>query len=184
MKIEDEIVNCINEKCSQLQPIPSEVNYFKLLESPQKFNINLNDLKKKYYKIQNAYHPDKLISMDDKLKAIFENSSMVINQAYDNLKEPLKRAEYMLRLQGKELKEEESIENQQILFNIMELNERLEDSQDKNETETIVLEVKEHLKDLETKLNIAFDNNDIKAAYDLVLEYRYYFKCLKRAKHL
>jgi molecular chaperone HscB len=75
-------------------------NYFVLLGLPESFDIHLSELERVYFAKQRDFHPDRQIGKNDaeKQKAIF--ASMDINTAYQALKDPLKRAQHLLDLQG------------------------------------------------------------------------------------
>lgn len=64
-----------------------KVDYFELLNIPRSFEVDQNLLNQNYFKLQQQYHPDK--TRDNGLK------SAEVNEAYNTLKNRLKRAEYM-----------------------------------------------------------------------------------------
>lgn len=76
------------------------LSYFEILSITPTFDIGLVALEAEYFKVQRQYHPDKFVakSSDEKMAAL--QKSMDINHAYETLKKPLKRAQYLLQLQG------------------------------------------------------------------------------------
>ena len=62
------------------------------------FNIDLNKLQKSYRIIQAEIHPDKFVSASQ----IEKNQSLIksteINDAYQTLKNPIKRARYLIKI--------------------------------------------------------------------------------------
>ncbi len=84
------------------------LNYFALFNLELSFNVNLNQLKSKYFALQQQFHPDCLL---DQLKSnqfnanelnqltqLIEILSTYINEAYNILKQPLLRAIALLQL--------------------------------------------------------------------------------------
>jgi len=49
--------------------------------------------------LQQEFHPDRFASKGDVDKRLAVQTASLINQAYDTLKSPLKRAQYLLELQ-------------------------------------------------------------------------------------
>ena len=64
-------------------------DYFDLFGISRKFDINIEELNRRYIELQMEYHPD--ITGNDA-------DSAVVNCAYNTLLDPLKRAEYMLNV--------------------------------------------------------------------------------------
>ena len=70
-----------------------QTDFFELLQIPRLFEVDSKLLNDNYFRLQREYHPDK--THDNGAK------SALLNDAYKTLKNPLKRAEYMV---GKDLK--------------------------------------------------------------------------------
>ena len=74
-------------------------NFFDLFSLPTDFSIDLDTLEKKYFEFQKKFHPDKYGDKSgDKSDEI--EQSIAINEAYEVLSNPLKRAAHILRLNG------------------------------------------------------------------------------------
>lgn len=74
-------------------------NFFDLFSLPTNFSIDLDTLEKKYFEFQKKFHPDKFNDKSgDKSDEI--EQSIAINEAYEVLSNPLKRAAHILRLNG------------------------------------------------------------------------------------
>ncbi|HXK00666.1 MAG TPA: Fe-S protein assembly co-chaperone HscB [Buchnera sp. (in: enterobacteria)] len=76
------------------------MNYFKLFNLPQKFDIQVKVLSKKFHQLQRKFHPDLFNHYAKSIKIKMLNSSIMVNQAYRTLRDPLSRAEYLLFLNG------------------------------------------------------------------------------------
>lgn len=73
-------------------------NHFELFGLPASFEIDLSLLDTAYRKIQSQVHPDKYASGTDAEKRIAMQWTTRANEAYQTLKKPLKRAEYLCEL--------------------------------------------------------------------------------------
>ncbi len=99
-----------------------KLNHFQRFNLPTSFQINLSELESKYLKLQQQFHPDIAV---DQTKA--EINSILINQSYQILKTPLKRAIYLLQLQNINIDSEECIikPSQENLVLVMEIREEI-----------------------------------------------------------
>ncbi len=101
------------------------MDYFYLINIPASFDIDLGTLEIEYFKAQRQYHPDKFVgkSADKRNEAL--HKSMDINEAYDVLKNPLKRAQHLLERQGIIVgTDADTVKpNNDVLMEIMELRE-------------------------------------------------------------
>jgi len=73
-------------------------NYFEIFNFPVRFNIDLNKLQKSYRIIQSKIHPDKFVSASEIEKKQSLMKSTEINDAYQTLKNPIKRANYLIKI--------------------------------------------------------------------------------------
>ena len=75
-------------------------NYFELFGLPNQFHIDLNALSERYRELQRVTHPDRYANASDQEKRIAMQGATLINEAFQTLKNPLQRAQYMLSLKG------------------------------------------------------------------------------------
>jgi len=91
--------------CGKVQP-PVPVDYFTFFGFPRKLNLDTAALEKEFYALSRRLHPDLFAQTNtDERTWSLEQSSM-LNDAYRTLKDPIKRTEYLLRLEGIELEEQ------------------------------------------------------------------------------
>ncbi len=119
-----------------------KLNHFQKFDLESSFQINLPELEKKYLQLQQQFHPD---TAADQTEA--EINSILVNQAYKILKNPIKRAIYLLQLQNINIDSEEceikpSQENLVLIIGIRE--EILESENDSIKIE----EIKQNIKKL------------------------------------
>jgi molecular chaperone HscB len=91
--------------CGKVQP-PVPVDYFTFFGFPRKLNLDTADLEKEFYALSRRLHPDVFGQADERERSWSLEQSSMLNDAYRTLKDPIKRTEYLLRLEGIELEEQ------------------------------------------------------------------------------
>jgi len=91
--------------CGKVQP-PVPVDYFTFFGLPRKLNIEVPVLEKEFYQLSRKLHPDLFSRADKREQEWSLEQSSQLNDAYRTLKDPIKRTEYLLRLEGVELEEQ------------------------------------------------------------------------------
>jgi molecular chaperone HscB len=91
--------------CGKVQP-PVPVDYFAFFGLPRKLNIDVTRLEKEFYQLSRKLHPDLYSGADSREQEWSLEQSSQLNDAYRTLKDPIKRTEYLLRLEGVELEEQ------------------------------------------------------------------------------
>ena len=91
--------------CGKVQP-PVPVDYFTFFGFPRKLNLDTSELEKEFYALSRRLHPDVFGQADDRERTWSLEQSSMLNDAYRTLKDPIKRTEYLLRLEGVELGEQ------------------------------------------------------------------------------
>ena len=104
------------------------LNYFQLFNIEASFDVDIQELSSSYQTLQKTVHPDKFAHSSEQEQRIAVQKSAQINDAYQTLKNPLRRAEYMLVQRGVEMpNEQHSFQDTSFLMRQMELREMLED---------------------------------------------------------
>src|SRR5437588_11432730 len=91
--------------CGKVQP-PVPVDYFTFFGFPRKLNLDTAALEKEFYALSRHLHPDMSAQANRQERAWSLEQSSLLNDAYRTLKDPVKRTEYLLRLEGVELEEQ------------------------------------------------------------------------------
>ncbi len=103
-------------------------NYFELFGLPVNFQLDEKALHASHLKLQSAYHPDRFINATDQEKRIAVQKAAWVNEAYEVLKNPVKRARYMLEVGGLELNDDaETTSDAAFLVEQIELREELDE---------------------------------------------------------
>ena len=91
--------------CGKVQP-PAPVDYFTFFGLPRKLNLDTAGLEKEFYELSRRLHPDVYARADSREQHWSLEKSSQLNDAYRTLKDPIRRTEYLLRLEGVELEEQ------------------------------------------------------------------------------
>jgi molecular chaperone HscB len=93
------------KSCGKVQP-PIPVDYFSFFGLPRKLNVDVALLQREFYELSRKLHPDLNARADSREQEWSLEQSSQLNDAYRTLKDPIKRTEYVLRLEGVELEEQ------------------------------------------------------------------------------
>ena len=116
------------------------VNYFQLFGLQVDFTVELANLSTIYQTLQKQAHPDRFAHASSQEQLIAVQKSTEINDAYQTIKSPLLRAQYILTLRGVDMPSEQaSFGDVSFLMRQMELRELLEDIKSANDTEAAIL---------------------------------------------
>jgi molecular chaperone HscB len=81
-------------------PVESGKNYFELFDLPVTFDIDTDDLSVRYRELQRRVHPDKFASGSDQERRVSMQMTTLVNEAFQTLRDSVKRARYLLGLKG------------------------------------------------------------------------------------
>jgi molecular chaperone HscB len=100
------------ESCGKVQP-PAPSNYFVFFGLPLKLNVDVAALEKDFYALSRKLHPDLNAGTDSQEEEWSLEQSSMLNDAYRTLKDPIKRTQYLLHLEGVELEEQSKAATEQ-----------------------------------------------------------------------
>ncbi|HFT1959924.1 co-chaperone HscB [Enterobacter ludwigii] len=104
------------------------MDYFTLFGLPAQYPIDLQALTIRFQDLQRQYHPDKFASGTQSEQLAAVSQSATINQAWQTLRHPLSRAEYLLSLHGFDLaSEQHTVRDTAFLMEQLELREELDE---------------------------------------------------------
>jgi len=161
--------------CGKVQP-PVPVNYFTFFGFPRKLNLDPAELEKEFYALSRRLHPDLFAQANAEERSWSLEQSSMLNDAYRTLKDPIKRTEYLLRLEGVELEEQSKQATEKaratgelkkqvvppgLLEEVFELNMHLEELRNQKEIgendPALLEEIREAKISLEEKYDALFD---------------------------
>jgi molecular chaperone HscB len=129
------------ESCGKVQP-PAPVDYFTFFGLSRKLNLDVTALEKDFYELSRKLHPDLNARASSREQEWSLQQSSLLNDAHRTLRDPIKRTQYLLRLEGVELEEQSKSATEQarssgqlkkqivppdLLEEVFELNMQLED---------------------------------------------------------
>lgn len=98
--------------CGKVQP-PAPVDYFTFFGLPPKLNIDVPAMEKDFYEFSRKLHPDLSARASSQEQQWSLEQSSLLNDAYRTLRDPIKRTQYLLRLEGVELEEQSKMATEQ-----------------------------------------------------------------------
>jgi molecular chaperone HscB len=145
------------------------------------FAINLRALRNEFLRLQAKAHPD-MHSGDAKNRA--EGLSMLINEAYKTLQDPLRRAQYLLSLRGIDVAEDETakVEDPELLMEVLEMREAIEAVEEEGELVPLKEDNDVKIEDSTKVLDEAFKNDDLELAKAETVRLRYWVN-IKESLH-
>jgi molecular chaperone HscB len=100
------------EACGKVQP-PAPVDYFSFFGLPRRLNLDIAALEKDFYELSRKLHPDLNARAGSQEQEWSLQQSSLLNDAHRTLKDPIKRTEYLLKLEGVELEEQSKTATEQ-----------------------------------------------------------------------
>ena len=90
--------------------------HFALFELQPGFNLDLDQLAVRYRELARGVHPDRFADASEREQRLALEQSASLNEAYQTLKSPAKRARYLLALKGGELPLEVTVHDPEFLI--------------------------------------------------------------------
>ena len=120
--------------CSKIQPPPGG-DFFQVFGLERRFSVDLPTLEHEFHRLSRKVHPDRFARAGENERQWSLADTALLNDAYRTLKDPLHRTEYLLKLEGAEIGEEESGKDRKdpsrvpadLLEEVFELNMQLEE---------------------------------------------------------
>jgi molecular chaperone HscB len=86
--------------CGKVQPLPARINYFEVFGLPRKLKLDAGSLEREFYRLSRRLHPDMFARASQREQEWSLANSSLLNDAYRTLKDPIRRTEYLLMLEG------------------------------------------------------------------------------------
>ncbi len=114
------------DRCVKVQPLSKESDYFTCFGLPRLLTVDPDALETKFYELSRAFHPDFFQRKTDAEQAISLGNSALLNTAYRTLKDPVRRAEYLVQLEAGSAKDIRTSPPADLFEEILELQEDLD----------------------------------------------------------
>lgn len=153
-----------------------------------RYQLDTQALSLRFQDLQRQYHPDKFASGSQAEQLAAVQQSATINQAWQTLRHPLMRAEYLLSLHGFDLaSEQHTVRDTAFLMEQLELREELdeiEQAKDEARLESFIKRVKKMFDTRHQLMVEQLDNETWDAAADTVRKLRFLDKLRSSAEQL
>jgi len=159
-------------------------DYFRLFDLPPGFALDISRLEQAYRTLQSQVHPDTVAHLSGVEQRLAMQYSTRVNEAYQTLRNPLRRGRYLLSLRGVDTQEETNTA-MPLDFLVTQMNWREEiaaarDSASTDALDAIEQRCREETRTLESQLEIALDESaDNLLAAGLVRKLRFMEKLLE-----
>jgi molecular chaperone HscB len=112
--------------CNSLQaPTP---DYYRFLGLERRLSLDREELQKRFYSLSRQIHPDRFLRNTPNEQRYSLEATAILNDAYRTLRDPVARAEYVLREEGFDIGERKSKNvPPELLEEVFELNMALEE---------------------------------------------------------
>jgi molecular chaperone HscB len=92
--------------CGALQPPDEAADHFAVLGLPARYAVDLDDAEAAYKKLSRQVHPDRFATADPRARRASLARTVQLNDAWRTLKDPVRRATYMLERAGVDVGDE------------------------------------------------------------------------------
>lgn len=163
------------------------IEYYELFGIPRGLNLSLDDLQKRYYDLSRQLHPDRFMRKPEGERQRALEMSSALNDAYRTLKDPIKRAQYLLAIEGFDIGEQRSKDvPPELLEEVFELNMALEEMRSGDDSARPQLEQAQKnftgmLADADGQLQSLFEQYDSSHSRDTLTQIR---NVLNRRKYI
>ena len=103
---------------------PSSSNFFELLGLPARFDLDPSQIERAFFDRSKELHADRFASAPAAERVAALSRSRALNDAYQTLKKPVGRAEYLLQRAGVTIGDNERLDPEMIM-RVLELREEL-----------------------------------------------------------
>jgi len=117
------------------------MNHFELFGLPCQFKLDGSLLSSQFRELQKRFHPDNYATASERDRLLAVQKAAQINDAYQILKNPISRSEYLLAENGVDIRsEQQTMQDPMFLMEQMELREELESIASKEDAEDLLFD--------------------------------------------
>jgi molecular chaperone HscB len=184
--------------CGAVQPPDPKADYFAVLGVPAAYTVDEAALEQRYKELTKLLHPDRFARADPQARRASLGRSVQLNEAWRCLKDPIRRAEYLLSLHGIDIGEMAGSGRKPsehatlpvppvLLMEVLELREALaaaHAARDVHETEALIAKVRSRLDDVmkDVARGFAASPPELTMVAARLIAVRYYRRFLDEAR--
>ncbi|MBC7951875.1 MAG: Fe-S protein assembly co-chaperone HscB [Rhodospirillaceae bacterium] len=164
---------------------PGVIDHYSRLGLRPTFELEMEDLERQYFGFQRRLHPDRFASKSPKERALSQAQATSLNEAYETLKDPLKRAAYLLELLGRkvDLTGCGTISDPVLLMEQMEKREALADANTVESITRLSVDADTEVLSAQCHISAAFTAGDLEKAAHLTTRLKYLTKLAEEARN-
>ena len=117
-------------RCEAVQPLPSQLDYFRVLGAERNPALDESALATRYYELSRRLHPDLYQTASAQEREASLHNSALVNRAYRTLRNPVQRGVYWLELHGEKLGANNNRVPPQLASLVFAVQEQLEELRD------------------------------------------------------
>lgn len=164
-------------------------NYFEIFDIPVSTEIDLTKVSEIYRDIQKQVHPDRFVNADEQERRIAMQKTSLINQAFQTLKEPVTRLQYMMSLKGVDMDSEtDTTMDAGFLMEQMEFREEISQVREKDDPldklDAMTSRIKKQLNTFMSSFEKSYQNFELDNAREIVRKMQFLIKAQKEVKAL
>eukprot|EP00601_Ochromonadales_sp_CCMP2298_P016969 CAMPEP_0173239196 /NCGR_PEP_ID=MMETSP1142-20121109/13075_1 /TAXON_ID=483371 /ORGANISM="non described non described, Strain CCMP2298" /LENGTH=211 /DNA_ID=CAMNT_0014170177 /DNA_START=66 /DNA_END=700 /DNA_ORIENTATION=+ len=135
---------CPADSCGAVQSLElHQINAFDLFRVDHYYDLDQKALETNFKEIQKQLHPDKFTTKSTPEREASNTTSSTANQAYQILRSPISRAEYMLKESfGIDFDETKSYEDSELMMEVFDLRESIQESEEGEELQSLLLQLR------------------------------------------
>ncbi|KAH0780581.1 hypothetical protein KY290_000179 [Solanum tuberosum] len=160
--------------CGCVQPVDQSVDYFQIFGLEKKYEIEGENLERKYKDWQRKLHPDLVHTKSQKEREYAAEQSARVIDAYRTLTDPLSRAIYILKLEGVHVDEEEKIDDVELLTEMLEIRETVDEADDSQALKQIQGQIQGKFEQSSISFADAFQSRKYEEALAAIRRMTYY----------
>lgn len=151
--------------CAAVQP-PGRADHFTRLGLGSAFDVDPVLLDRHYFDRQRQLHPDRFATRTPRERALSQSQATAVNEAYETLKDPLRRADYLLRQSDSGATPQACymINDMALLTEAMEMREALAEAADTDAVTALAERTADDIARCIAELSHAFANEDFETA--------------------
>jgi len=159
-------------------------DYFRIFGLEPGFRIDLPEITDKYQHLQKQFHPDRYAGKSQQEVRLAMQTVSLVNQAYETLKSPVARAEYLLQRRGIDTSGRDAINRDtDFLMEQMQLREQLQEIHDATDPcsalDQLARQAREHSAALEDSFGACFTAGRYDQAVGELAKMQFFAKFLR-----
>ncbi len=162
-------------------------NFFKAFGLSEQFSIDTDQLVKSYRQLQQHLHPDRFVSKSEAERRWSMQAASFVNEGYQTLHDDLRRAGYLLQLNGLSIDDETDTQmDPMFLMEQMELRESLEMAEESTDPFAALADIRKQLRSSIEEVKLAFSSaatdSDWQEARTVARQWQFLNKLMQETK--